>query len=220
MSNVFKMSNVAIAMQSALGANSTISAITNANPGVVTDAAHGFSNGNYILVNTNGMTQINNTVQRIIASATNSYEFEFVSGGAGIDTTLYGQTTGGTAQLITFGNSITSATDINITGGDFEMIDTTLIHSDQKLNVPGASNPIKIELTQIWDLSNAGQQALLVASKLKTQMAFLLTFGAGGPKMAFNGYVAYAGVPNGKSQDKITSPCTITPFGYPSYWAT
>jgi len=45
MANVTKWSSVGVAVQSALGANKTITAITLADPAVVTSNAHGLANG-------------------------------------------------------------------------------------------------------------------------------------------------------------------------------
>ena len=51
-------SNVQASMQSALGANLTITGITQANPGVATSTAHGLSNGDIVVLNVQGMYQI------------------------------------------------------------------------------------------------------------------------------------------------------------------
>ena len=40
--------NVAVYIQSALAASKTITAISKANPGVVTSAGHGYSTGDYV----------------------------------------------------------------------------------------------------------------------------------------------------------------------------
>jgi hypothetical protein len=48
--NVSVWSNVGIAIQSALAAAKTITAITKANPGVASSTTHGYSNGDYVLL--------------------------------------------------------------------------------------------------------------------------------------------------------------------------
>lgn len=216
---VRKMSNVAVAMQSALAAAKTITSITKAAPGVVTSTAHGYSNGDYVFIEAQGMTQINARVFRVASVATDTFQLEDVTGGTGIDTTAFDTFTAGTAQKITFGTSITTASTINITGGDFDFIDTTTIHSNQKTQIPGAANPISMTMDQLWDLSDAGQIALKAASDIQAQRAFKLTFGVGGPIMVFVGYVGYTGNPTGAAQDKIISPSTITAFGSPTHYS-
>lgn len=216
--SVRKMSNVAVAMQSALAAAKTISAITKAAPGVVTSAGHGYSNGDYVFLEVQGMIQVNARVFRVASVATDTFQLEGVTGGTGIDTTDFDTFTSGTAKKITFGTSITTASSINISGGDFDFIDTTTIHSNQKSQIPGASNPISMTMDQLWDITDAGQIALKAASDTQAQRAFKFTFGTGGPIMVFVGYVGFTGAPTGSAQDKITSPATVTAFGSPTYY--
>lgn len=213
------MSNVAVAMQSALAAAKTITAITKAAPGVVTATAHGYSNGDYVFLEVQGMSQVNGRVFRVANVATDTFQLEDVTGGAGIDTTLFDTFSSGTAKKITFGTSITTAATINVTGGDFDFIDTTTIHSNQKSQIPGAANPISISMDQLWDIADAGQIALKAASDTQSQRAFKFTFGTGGPIMVFVGYVGFTGAPTGNAQDKITSPATVTAFGSPTYYS-
>ncbi len=217
--SVRKMSNVAVAMQSALAAAKTITAITKAAPGVVTATAHGYSNGDYVFLEVQGMSQVNGRVFRVATIATDTFQLEDVTGGTGIDTTLFDTFSSGTAKKITFGTSITTAATINVTGGDFDFIDTTTIHSNQKSQIPGAANPISISMDQLWDIADAGQIALKAASDTQAQRAFKFTFGTGGPIMVFVGYVGFTGAPTGAAQDKITSPATVTAFGSPTYYS-
>lgn len=219
MGTVSKMSNVAIAVQSALGALKTITAISKAAPGVVT-ATHDFANGDYIVMDVQGMSQVNGSVFRVAnVSTTVSFQLEDVTGGTGIDTTAFDTFTSGTCRKITFGTSISTAAAIQISGGDFDMIDTTVIHTNQKSQIPGAANPIKFELTHLWDPTDAGQKALKAASDIQAQLAFKFTFGAGGKIMVFVGYVGFVNAPNGNAQDKITSSMSVTAFGNPTYYS-
>ena len=73
------------------------SAITNANPGVVTSAAHGLSNGDWVEVEgIGGMTQLNGNTYIVAGVTTNTFTLTDLFGNA-IDTTSYGVfTSGGT----------------------------------------------------------------------------------------------------------------------------
>jgi hypothetical protein len=73
--------------------SATITAITKANPGVVTANSHGFSNGDKIYIeNVGGMTQVNGLVFTIGSVATNTFSL-------GVDTTNYSTyTSGGSAR--------------------------------------------------------------------------------------------------------------------------
>lgn len=217
--SVTKWSNVAIAMQSALAAAKTISAITKASPGVVTSAAHGYSNGDYVLLTVNGMWQLTGRVFRVASVATDTFQLEDVSGGTGISTASFDTFTSGTAEKITFGNSITTATSMDVSGGDYDMIDTTTIHANQKSQIPGLPNALSFSFENLWDPTDAGQAAMKAASDAQAIRAYKFTFGTGGKIMVFAGYVGFAGAPAGQAQDKVTTQAVITAYGNPNYYS-
>jgi len=214
MATATKWANVAVAMQSALAAADTITGITKASPGVVTATAHGMSNGDFVYLSVQGMYQLDGKVVRIANVATNTFELE------GIDTTAFDTFSSGTAQAVTFGTSITTATTMNASGGDFDFIDTTTIHSNVKTQIPGLGNPVTYSFDNLWDSADAGQIAMKAASDAQAIRAFKFTFGTGGKIMAFAGYVGFTGAPTGNAQDKVVTPATITAFGTPTYYAS
>jgi hypothetical protein len=68
----------------------TITGITNANPGVVTAVAHGFSNGDFVRIqNVIGMTEVNDVVYKVANKAADTFELN-TSADADVDTTTYG----------------------------------------------------------------------------------------------------------------------------------
>ena len=216
---VTKWSNVAIAMQSALAAAKTITAITKASPGVVSSTAHGYSNGDYLVLTVNGMWQLHGRVFRVCNVATDTFQLEDVSGGTGLSTADFDTFSSGTAQKITFGTSITTATSMNVSGGDYAMIDTTTIHGNQKSEVPGLPNSLSMSFDNLWDPTDAGQAAMKAASDAQAIRAFKIVFGTGGKVMVFAGYVGFAGAPAGSAQDKVTSQAVITAHGTPTYYS-
>lgn len=219
MANVYKWSNVAVAMQSALGAAKTITAIAKSTTATVT-ATHDFAAGDFVVFNVLGMHQINGRVFRVLSvSTTVSFVIEG-TGAASLDTTGFDTFTSGTCNKITFGNSITTATSMSASGGDFDFIDTTTIHDNVKTQIPGIANPLSYSFDNNWDAADAGQVAMKSASDAAAQRAFRFTFGTGGPIMVFNGYVGHAGAPTGTAQDKVVTPAVITAFGRPTYYAS
>lgn len=214
-----KWSNVAIAMQSAIAAAKTISAITKAAPGVATSTAHGYSNGDYVYIEAQGMYQLNGRVFRVASVATDTFRLEDVSGGTGIDTTNFDTFTSGYAYKLTFGTSITTATSMNVSGGNFDMIDTTTIHGNQKSQIPGLPDSLTATFANLWDPTDAGQAAMKATSDAQAKRAFKFTFGTGGKIMVFSGYVGFAGAPQGSAQDKVTTSAVITCEGSPTYYS-
>jgi len=201
-------------MQSALAADKTLTAITIGATATVTSTAHGYVNGDLVLISAQGMRQVDGRIFRVASSTTNNFVLE------GEDTSGYDAFSSGTAQLITFGTSITTATTVNGSGGDFDFIDTTTIHGNAKTQIPGLANPATYSFENIWDVSDAGLKAMKTASDAQAQRCFKFTFGAGGQVMLFNGYVGASLLPGGSAQDKVTTQTTVTMFGSPTYYAS
>lgn len=213
MATISKWSNVAVSMQSALATAKTITAITKASPGVVSSTAHGYANGDYVVMSVQGMYQVNSRVFRIAGVATDTFQLE------GEDTTLYGTFSSGTCQKITFGTSLSTLVNINASGGDFSFIDTTTIHDNIKTQIPGLANPSTYSFESFWDPADAGLQALKTASDSQAQRAMLFSF-ANGQKFVFNGYVGASLAPTGSAQDLVKTSVTVTALGGPKSYAT
>ena len=214
MATANKWSNVQIAMQSAIAATKTITAITKASPPVCTSTAHGYANGDYVALSVNGMWQLNDRVFRVANVAANTFELE------GIDSTSFDTFTSGTAAAITFGTSISTVTNISSGGGGYDMIDQTTIHSNSKQQIPGLPAAATYTMDNIWDPSDAGLAALKVASDAQAKRAFKITFGTGGRVMAFYGYVGANLLPGGQAQGLVTTQTVITLNGTPVYYAS
>lgn len=213
MATTTKWSNIAIAVQSALAAADTITGITKANPGVATSTSHGISNGEYVLLTVQGMHQLDARVVRAANVTANTFELE------GVDTSGFDTFASGTAEVITFGTSLTTATSINASGGDFDFIDVTTIHDSVKKQIPGMPNPATFSFENIWDVSDAGLVALKSASDSQAKRAVRFTF-ANGQKLVFGGYVGCSMLPTGGAQEVVKTSAVITMFGKPTVYAS
>lgn len=206
--------NVAVAMQSALAAAKTISAITKASPGVATSTAHGYSNGDIVFLTVSGMYQLNDKPVRVANVTANTFELE------GIDTTLFDTFSSGTAEKVTLGTSITTATTVSSSDGNFDFIDSTTIHANSKSQLPGLPEATTFTMDHIWDVTDTGLLALKAASDNQAKRVFQFTFGTGGKKMLFAGYVGCSLLPGGAAQQLVTTPSVITMNGTPTYYAS
>lgn len=213
MPNITKWSNVAVAIQSALAAADTITAITKANPGVVTSTSHGWINGDYVKLTVQGMHQLDGRVARAANVTANTAELE------GIDTTSFNTFSSGTGEVITFGTTLTTATSISASGGDFDFMDTTTIHDSIKKQIPGLATPAVFTFESIWDVADAGLVALRSASDSQAQRAVRFTF-ANGQKIVFTGYVGATLLPTGQAQEIVKTSVVITAFGLPTVYST
>lgn len=208
-------SGVAVAVQSALASAITINSITKASPAVVTYTGTDPTNGDYIKITAQGMTQVNGRVFRIanVNSGSNTLELESE------DSSSYDTFTSGSFEVVTFGTSLTVATDINASGGDYDFVDTTTIHDTVRSQIPGAASPATYTMNCIWDAADAGLVALKSAADNKAQRCIRFTFSSGA-KMVFNGYVGATLLPTGAAQDKVTTSVTLTAFGRPKTYSS
>ena len=214
MATARKWSNVAIAMESARAATKTITAISKANPGVCTSTTHGYTTGDFVVISATGMFQVNDRCCRVIQLTADTFSLE------GVDTTLYDTFSAGTAEKITFGTSITTATSVSSSGGGFDFIDTTTIHGNAKTQMPGLPAAASYSFDNIWDVSDAGLLAMKTASDSQAKKALKFTFGTGGQIMSFNGYVGCSLLPGGSAQQMVTTQTTITMNGTPNVYSS
>jgi uncharacterized phiE125 gp8 family phage protein len=84
----------------AIAAAKTVTAATNASPGVFTSAGHGYENGDVVLMTATGMTQIDGNCYRIINKATDTFQLADLSNTYGISTVSYGVFAACTVQKV------------------------------------------------------------------------------------------------------------------------
>ena len=202
--------NVDVKMQSALAAAKTITAITKANPAVVSCTAHGYSNGDIVFVLAEGMFQVDARVFRVASVTTDSFALESE------DSTQFDDFIAGTVAKSTLGTTITTATTISSSGGDFAMIDKTTIHQNTRSEMPGLPNAINYSMEHIWDPSDAGLKAMKVASDLQQRRVF--KFSIGDAIVLFAGYVGCTLLPGGQAQDLVKTTSVFTLDGTPTYY--
>lgn len=213
MATATKWSNIGIAVQSALAAADTITGITKANPGVVTSTAHGLVNGDLVVLTVQGMYQLDGRVVRVANKTNDTFELE------GVDTTSYDTFTSGTAEAITFGTTLSTATSVSASGGDFDFIDVTTIHDNVKKQIPGLANPATFSFDNIWDVSDTGLVALKAASDAQAKRAVRFTF-ANGQKLYFTGYIGATLLPTGGAQEVVKTSVVVTMFGKPTVYSS
>ena len=202
--------NVGVKMQSAIAAAKTITAITKANPAVCSSTAHGYSNGDTIMLLVEGMFQVDARVFRVAGVTTDTFQLE------GENSTGFDDFISGTAQKVTLATNITTATTISASGGEFGMIDKTTIHQNTRSEMPGLPSAINYSMEHIWDPSDAGLKAMKVASDL--QQRRVVRFDIGDAIVLFAGYVGCTLLPGGQAQDLVKTSTVFTLDGTPTYY--
>lgn len=202
MANINVWSKVAVAVQTALAAAKTITAITKASPAVATSTAHGYTVGDYLLLKVNGMRQLDYRVVRVSAADTNTFTLE------GVDSTTFDTFVSGTAEEVTFGANASTFQDVSASGGEAATIAISTIHDDQDFEIPGNRSPIVFSFGSLWDPADPALLALKGFDDIKTPGCVLLTF-ATGAKVLMAAYVSAGLAPTGSSGQPVTTPVSL-----------
>lgn len=205
-------SNLKIFMESAIAAPVTITAISKAAPGVVSATAHGFANGDIVLLLVQGMVELQGRLFKVVSTAANTFSIAGVDGSTGLDTTNLNTFVSGTAQKVTLGTSITGCQDFNAAGGDIKMVDTTTVHDVQDTQAVVGASAMSYDLSMQWDPSSVAQQAMIAAFTARANKSFKVLW-PDGAYVLFYGTVGYTGAPGGGKQGVTTSPAKISMLG-------
>lgn len=205
-------SGLKLFMESAIATAKTISGITKAAPGVVSSTAHGFTNNDIVLLEVQGMVELNGRLFKVVNVAADTFQLAGVDGTTGIDTTLYNTFSSGTVKKVTLGTSITGVQEFTFSGGDIKTVDTTTVNDlvDTQIVVGAAAQAA--DLTMQWDPSSAAQQAMIAAFQTRANKGFKVMW-PDGAFVLWYGTVGYTGAPGGGKQGVTTSPAKITMLG-------
>lgn len=167
-----------------------ITAITNANPARATSAAHGYVDGNEVLLNL-GWEDANG-VWRVDQFDANTFD---VLGLDATSTSFYPAGSGtGTAQLVSGWVEIPQVLTINTTGGDPRYTAINPLARRNALQMATGFNPASIELTLGWDPAMAAYQQMQNVSRRLAKVAFKMALSGGGTAYAY-GTFAVSEVP-------------------------
>ena len=186
-----------------------MTAITNANPAVVTSVAHGYTTGDEILL-TSGWEDITDTVVKITVLTADTFSL------SGIDSTNTGfYPIGGgvgTAQKVTGWTSIPQVLTISGSGGDARFTDVQLLAKRNSLRVPTGFNATSITLSLAHDPSQAAYITMLNISRNLSKVAFKQIVSGGGVTYGF-GYLSVSEMPQLNVNQVNTVQAAMTVLG-------
>ncbi len=177
-------SNVKVEVEQTLATAVTMTAITKANPGVVTAASHGYANGDVVkLIVTAGMVELDGQIARVANSTASTFELE------GIDTTNYSTFTAGTARKITAWQTLSNTQSVSMPDPAPNRIDTTTLIDKTKQYAYGLPDAPDGSFSGLFEPNNTAVGLIRTATKNNTSLGFRITF-SGGQKTIFNAQVA------------------------------
>lgn len=199
-------------MESTIAGAKTITAITKAAPGVISSTAHGYSNGDIVLLEVQGMLELHGRLFKVMAVATDSFQVAGIDGSTGLDTTLFNTFTSGTAKKVTLGTTLSGVMDFTPAGGDIKTIDATTVHDTQDVEIVVGATAQSYDMTVQWDPSGAAQQALKAAFITRANKGFKVLW-PDGAYVLFYGTIGYTGAPGGGKGNVTTSNAKCSMLG-------
>jgi hypothetical protein len=190
-----------------LAAAKTITAITNANPAVATATAHGYSDGDEIVL-TSGWEDATDTVWKVDELTTDTFS---LLGLNATSTNFYPAGSGaGTAQKVSNWTEIPQVLSIATAGGDARFTTISPIARRNSINVPTGFNATSITLTLGHDAANATYQSMLDISRSLSKVAFKMVLSGGAVTYGY-GYMSVSEAPslNVNQANQVTAAITL-----------
>jgi len=166
-----KTQGTAVAIETALAATKTITAITAASPPVVTSTSHGYANGDIVkITGVVGMAEVNDRAFVVSATTTDTYALK------GVDSTNYTTyVSGGTAAKAT----VTPVGKVEgiptLFAGQAQTINTTHLKSLRQETIQGLGVAGTLSLNLQLEDADPGQLAMQDANERQVEKVYTFT---------------------------------------------
>jgi len=182
-----------VSIASGYGAAKTMSALTNADPGVATlEASHGVATGDYIEV-TSGWSRLTDKIVRAGTVSVNDVPLE---GYNTTSTTIYPSGTGtGTVREITGWTQLSQVLSSTSSGGEQQFLEYQLLESDAQKRIPTFKSAAGLTLSIADDPTLAGYILASTANDDRLQRAVKIVLPSGAI-ILYNAYISLNKTPS------------------------
>lgn len=205
-----------VSLATTMDSAKTVSAITNANPGVATSTSHGFTNGDVVIMSS-GWSNLNNRVVRVANVTTNTFELE------GIDTsstTLFPASSGaGTATEITAFTQVSQIMGFSTSGGDQQFVNYSFLEQNFETQIPTIFSAQSLTIDIADDPSLSGYTALKTASNARASRGLKIAL-PDSSVIYYYGYVSLNETPTVTKGQVMTVKATFSLLGRPVRYAS
>lgn len=203
----FKLPNGAIMeIGSVFTAAVLASAISNANPAVVTAAGHDLEDGDVIVVNS-GWTRLNDRVARVDAAAADSFSLQGVNT-SNLDVYTAGSGAGSVRSVSAWAQ-ISQITEVATSGGDQQFTTFGFLEDDDDRQLPTTKNPISMTITVADDPLLAYVPVVEAADEDKEARVVRLKL-PNGSVIYYNAYVSITSTPTLSRNNIMTRTITLS----------
>lgn len=185
----------------------TVSGITNASPAVATATAHGYVDGDEILL-TSGWEDATDTVFRVDQQNADTFQ---LLGLNSVNQNYYpAGSGGGTAQKISNWLEMQQVLSISTSGGDARFTTISPLAKRNDINVPTGFNAMSITVTLGHDPANANYQEMLDISRALEKVAFKMVLSGGAVGYGY-GYMSASEAPqlNRNQANQVSAAITL-----------
>lgn len=202
-------SNVKVEIESGLVVESppiNVTAVTKANPGVVTANGHGLANGDVVKWSVSaGMVQLDGQAVRVSGVTTNNFTLE------NLDTSDYDTWTTGSVDLIDTFVTYAASTSISMPNPAPVKLDSTTLIDKSKHYVFGMPDAPDGSATALFNPGGSAEEIIKAATRTNSSLAIRITF-ASGQKRIFNAFVSGGSGFTMGSNQVATSQIAFTPL--------
>lgn len=206
-----------VAIASGYGSAKTMSALTNADPGVATlPTGHGVANGDFIEV-TSGWSRLTDKIVRAVSVVAQAVGLE------GIDTTLTtiypaGEGTGSVRE-ITGWTQLQQILQSTSQGGEQNFLEYQLLEADAAKRIPTFKSPAGLTFSIADDPSLAGYQLASEANDDRLQRAVKITL-PNGAIILYNAYISLNKTPSLTVNEIMAVEVTLSLLNEPVRYAS
>ena len=205
-----------VAIASGYNAAQTITAITNANPAVVSVAAHGLVLGDFAEI-TSGWSRLTGKVVRVGAVTAGTLELE------GIDatsTSFYPAGGGiGSLRKITGWTQLAQILSSSSSGGEQQFVNYQFLESDSEKRIPTFKSAFGISFSVADDALQPGYILAATANDDRLPRAVRVTLPSAS-KLLYNGYVSLNKTPSLSVNQIMAVEATVSLLNEPVRYAT
>ena len=197
-------------------ANKTITALTNASVAVATSTAHGYVDGDEILL-TSGWEDATDTVYKVDQQDVNSFQ---VLGLNSVNTAFYPAGTGiGTASKVSDWVEVPQVLDMSTSGGDVRMTTISPLAKRNDIQVATGFNATAMNFTLGHDPANATYNAMLAISRTLSKVAIKVLISGSAPMYGY-GYMSVSEMPRMARNQANQVTGVLTMLGRPISYAS
>lgn len=205
-----------VSIASGYGTVKTVTAITNANPGVASSTAHGFTNGDFVEV-TSGWSRLTDKILRVSSSLTDSFGLE------GYDTSLtsvYPIGGGlGQARKVTGFTQLAQIVGSSSSGGEQQFLDYQFLEADAAKRIPTFKSAAGVTFTIADDPTLPGYILAKAANDDRLPRAVKITL-ASGAVLVYNANISLSTIPSLTVNQLMTNEVTLSLLAEPVRYAS